>query len=208
MTLSLRKMNLTAHITSSVAWLGAVAAFLALSVAGLASGDPDVVRGAYLSMNLIGLYAIIPLSLAALLTGLVQSTGTEWGLVRHYWILLKLVLTIGSMLLLLLHQFTAVAGAAKAVLSGAVGSPPDAGPAGIQLAWDAALAALMLLLVTTLSVYKPWGLTSYGRRRLPLRPDVETPLGLKVFLAAVGVILLVGFVVSHHGSHGLGSHAH
>ena len=74
--------------------------------------------------------------------------------------------------------------------------------------WDAALAALVLLLITTLSVYKPWGLTSYGRRRLPQRPDVETPLGLKVFLAAVGVIVLVGFVVSHHGSHGLGSHGH
>ena len=68
--------------------------------------------------------------------------------------------------------------------------------------WDAALAALVLLLVTTLSVYKPWGLTSYGRRRLPQRPDVETAFGLKVFLAAVGVIVLVGFVVSHHGSHG------
>jgi len=151
---------------------------------------------------------IVPLSFATLLTGFVQSMGTEWGLVRHYWILLKLVLTIGSTLLLLLHQFTAVAGAAKAVLGSAAGSLPDAGPAGIQLVWDAALAALVLLLLTTLSVYKPWGLTSYGRSRLPQRPDVETPLGLKVFLAAVGVIVLVGFVVSHHGSHGLGSHGH
>ena len=70
--------------------------------------------GAYLSMNLIGLYVIVPLSFATLLTGFVQSMGTEWGLVRHYWILLKLVLTIGSTLLLLLRQFTAVAGAAKA----------------------------------------------------------------------------------------------
>ena len=208
MTPSIRKFNLTAHVASSVAWLGAVAAFLALSVAGLASRDSEIVRGAYLSMNLIGLYVIVPLSFGTLLTGFVQSMGTEWGLVRHYWILLKLVLTIGSTLLMLLHQFTAVAGAATAVLGSAAGSLPDAGPAGIQLMWDSALAALVLLLITTLSVYKPWGLTSYGRRRLPQRPDVETPLGLKVFLAAVGVIVLVGFVVSHHGSHGLGSHGH
>jgi hypothetical protein len=208
MTPSLRKFNLTAHVVSSVSWLGAVAAFLALSIAGLGSRDPDIVRGAYLSMNVIGLFVIVPLSFATLLTGFVQSMGTEWGLVRHYWILLKLVLTIGSTLLLLLHQFTAVAGAAKAVLGAAAGSLPDAGPAGIQLAWDAALAVLVLLLITILSVYKPWGLTSYGRRRLPQRPEVETPFGLKVFLAAVGVIVLVGFVVSHHGSHGLGSHGH
>ena len=208
MTPSIRKFNLTAHVVSSVAWLGAVAAFLALSIAGLVSRDPDIVRGAYLSMNLIGLFVIVPLSFTALVTGFVQSMGTEWGLVRHYWILLKLVLTIGSVLLLLLHQFTAVASAAKSVLGAAAGTLPDAGPAGMQLAWDAGLAVLVLLLITTLSIYKPWGLTSYGRRRLPPRLDVETPLGLKVFLAAVGVIVLVGFVVSHHGGHGLGSHGH
>jgi hypothetical protein len=177
MTASIRKFNLTAHVVSSVAWLGTVAAFLALSVAGLLSRDPDIVRGAYLSMKVIGLFVIVPLSFAALLTGIVQSMGTEWGLVRHYWILLKLALSIGSTLLLLLHQFTAVAGAAKAVLGGTAGSLPDAGPAGMQLAWDAGLAVLVLLLITVLSVYKPWGLTSYGRRRLPPRPDVETPLG-------------------------------
>jgi hypothetical protein len=208
MTPSVRKFNLTAHVVSSLAWMGAVAAFLALSIAGLVSRDPDIVRGAYLSMNLIGLFVIVPLSFTALVTGFVQSMGTEWGLVRHYWILLKLALTIGSTLLLLLHQFTAVASAARSVLGAAAGTLPDAGPAGMQLAWDAGLAVLVLLLITTLSVYKPWGLTSYGRRRLPQRPDVETPFGLKVFLAAVGVIVLVGFVVSHHGSHGLGSHGH
>jgi len=202
MTPSIRKFNLTAHVVSSVAWLGAVAAFLALSIAGLVSRDPDIVRGAYVSMNLIGLFVIVPLSLAALLTGFVQSMGTEWGLIRHYWISLKLALTIGSVLLLLLHQFTAVASAAKSVLGAAAGTLPDAGHAGMQLAWDAGLAVLVLILLTTLSVYKPWGLTGYGRRRLPPRPDVETPLGLKVFLAAVGVIVLVGFVVSHHGGHG------
>ena len=202
MTPSLRKANLTAHVASSVAWLGAVAGFLALSIAGLVSRNPDVVRGVYVSMNLIGLIVIVPLSFVALLTGLVQSTGTEWGLFRHYWILLKLVLTIGSTLLLQLHQFTAVAGAAKSVLGTAAGTLADAGHAGMQLAWDAGLALLVLILITTLSVYKPWGLTSYGRRRLPPRPDVETPLGLKVFLVGVGVIVLVGFVVSHHGGHG------
>ncbi len=202
MTPSVRKLNLTAHVVSSVAWLGAVVAFLALSIAGLVSRDPDIVRGAYLSMNVIGLSVIVPLSFAALVTGFVQSMGTEWGLVRHNWILLKLVLTIGSTLLLLLHQFTAVAGAAKSVLGAAAGNLPDAGHAGMQLAWDAGLAILVLILITTLSIYKPWGLTSYGRRRLPPRPDVETPLGLKIFLAAVGVIVLVGFVVSHHGGHG------
>jgi hypothetical protein len=34
----------------------------------------------------------------------------------------------------------------------------------IQLVADAGAAMMALLVATTLSVYKPWGMTSYGRR--------------------------------------------
>lgn len=46
MTARVRKLALTAHITFSVGWLGAVAGFLALSIAGLVSQDDEMVRGA------------------------------------------------------------------------------------------------------------------------------------------------------------------
>lgn len=52
MTPRLRKFALTAHITSSIGWLGAIAAFLALAVAGLTSQDEQAVRAAYLAMEL------------------------------------------------------------------------------------------------------------------------------------------------------------
>ena len=42
---------ITAHITSSVGWLGAVAAFLALAVAGLTSQDVQLVRAALPSVE-------------------------------------------------------------------------------------------------------------------------------------------------------------
>lgn len=202
MTPRFRKLALTTHVTVSVGWLGAVAGFLVLSIAGLTSRDADVVRGAYLSMNLIGLFIIVPLSLAALATGLVQSLGTEWGLVRFYWVLVKLALTIGSTLLLLLHQFTAVAGAAKLASGAAAGTLPNVGGVGTQLVGDAGLAILVLLMVTTISVYKPWGLTPYGLRKVPQRPDSETPLGLKIFLAVIGGIAAIGFVLMHVAGRG------
>lgn len=197
MTPRLRKLALTAHLTVSVGWLGAVAGFLVLSIAGLTSQDDGVVRGAYISMNLIGLFIIVPLSIAALATGIVQSLATEWGLIRFYWVLVKLILTIGSTLLLLLHQFTAVAGAAKLVSDVTAGTVPSLGGMGTQLVGDAGLAILVLLMLTTISLYKPWGLTRYGRRKLPQRPVSETPLGLKIFLAAIGVMAAVGFVLMH-----------
>lgn len=45
-----------------------------------------------------------PFSLAALLTGVVQSVGTAWGLLRHYWVIAKLLITVLATLLLLVHM--------------------------------------------------------------------------------------------------------
>jgi len=96
----LGKVMLITHIVVSVGWLDAVAGFLVLSIASLTSHNVSIVRGGYLSMNLIGFYLLVPLSFAALLTGLGQSLGTSWDLFRQYWKIVKLVLTIGCVGLL------------------------------------------------------------------------------------------------------------
>ena len=54
MTPRLCKLVLTARVTSSVGYLGAVAGFLALAVAGLTSQDAQMVRAAYLATELSG----------------------------------------------------------------------------------------------------------------------------------------------------------
>ncbi len=75
------------------------------------------------------------------------------------------------------------------------------------------LAILLLLVVTTLGVYKPWGLTRYGRRKrqeqrkVEQQPNNETPLGVKIFYAVIGVLVLV-VVALHLTGHGFGSHGH
>jgi hypothetical protein len=163
MTPWVRKFALTAHVTFSVGWLGAVAGFLALAVAGLNSQDEQRVRAAYLAMELIGWFVIVPLSLASLLTGLVQSLGTRWGLFRHYWVLVKFVMTLLATLLLLVHMrpISYVAGvAAETTLSSA-----DLRGVRLQFVADAGAALLVLLVATTLSVFKPQGLTRYGWRK-------------------------------------------
>lgn len=161
----LRRIALTTHIACSVGWLGAVAGFLVLNIAGLTSHNAEVVRGAYLSMNLIGFYIIVPLSVAALTTGLIQSLGTEWGLFRHYWVLTKLTLTIGATGLLMVHQFGAVEKAARRVLAVAPGTLPEMHGLGTELVSKAGLAVVALIAITALSIFKPWGLTRYGLRK-------------------------------------------
>src|SRR5436190_12529293 len=89
-----RKLALTAHVTCSVGWLGAVVVFLALAVIGLASPQPQTVRGVYLVMEPAAWSVLVPLAFASLLSGLVQSLGTSWGLARHYWVLAKLLINV------------------------------------------------------------------------------------------------------------------
>jgi hypothetical protein len=164
MTPRLRKFALTSHVVSSVAWLGAVGAFLAMAVAGLNSQDSEMVKAAYLCMNLTGWLVIVPLSFASPLTGLLQSLGTTWGLFRHYWVLIKFLITIPATLLLLLHM-QPVGHVARAVAQTTLVHGELAG-LRLQLLADAVAAVVVLLIATTLSIYKPWGLTGYGRRVL------------------------------------------
>src|SRR5918992_4622028 len=103
LTPRLRRFVFTAHIVSSVGWIGAVVAYLALVVAALTSEDAERVRAAFLAMELL-YFVLVPLALAALLTGVVQALGTTWGLFRHYWVIFKLVLTIVATLVLVLHR--------------------------------------------------------------------------------------------------------
>jgi hypothetical protein len=108
---------------------------------------------------------MVPLSLASLLTGLIQSLGTPWGLFRHYWVLVKLFITVIATALLLLHTrvIDYVAGAAAGMsLAGG-----DLRGARIQLAVDAALGLVALLAATTLAIYKPPGMTPFARPRRP-----------------------------------------
>ena len=202
------KVALAAHVTSSVGWIGAVVAFLALAIAGLTNKNDQTVRAVYLAMELIGWAVIVPFSMASLLTGLVQSLGTSWGLFRHYWIVAKLFITVFASALLLLHM--QVASRMAKVVSGVSFDASDFHNMRLQLMGDAIAALVVLLIATVLSVLKPQGLTPFGRAQ-DFRSDV-TKQGIPRWLRVSGFILLVVFVVfvitKHLAGRGLGGHAH
>lgn len=171
MTPHLRKFALIAHITVSVGWLGAVVAYLALAIVGLTSLDAQMVRAAYLSMRVIGWFVIVPFSIATLLAGLVESLGTPWGLFRHWWVVVKFLLTTGATLVLLRHMqaVTHMSGVAADMRL----SAPDLRALRMQLVVHAGGGLLVLLAATVLSVYKPWGMTPYGLRTQHERRNVS-----------------------------------
>jgi len=170
LTPPVRKLLLTTHITFSVGWLGTVLCFLALAIAGLTSEDAQLVRSCYVAMELLGWWVIVPTCAGALVTGVVQALGTEWGLFQHYWVVIKLLISVVATVILLVHMqpITQVARAAVArPLARA-----DLRGTRTQLVADAGAAVVARLVTTTLSVYKPRGRTRYGQRvRQPRMAD-------------------------------------
>ena len=172
----LRKFALTAHLTCSVGWIGAVVAYLALGVAAVTSRDAPTVHAAWIAMELTGWWAIVPLALASLLTGLVMSLGTPWGLFRHYWVVISLGLTIVCTVVLLLHMPTVSATAAMLRETDVVRGADGAGHGGMGGdLFHPGAGLLVLLAITALNVYKPRGLTPYGWRKQHEQRTVSQP---------------------------------
>jgi hypothetical protein len=208
-----RKFALTAHITSSVGWLGSVCGFFALAVFGLTSQDPQLVHATYLSMELVGWFVIVPFSLSSLPSGLVMSLGTEWGLFKHYWVIAKLLITVLATALLLVHM-QPVGHLARVVAEATLARGELAG-LRIQLVADAGAALLALIVATALSVYKPRGVTPYGRRKQRAQAVTvpgprhglldSTPRWVKL-TGAAALILAILFALAHVVGRGLGGH--
>jgi DMSO/TMAO reductase YedYZ heme-binding membrane subunit len=162
MTPRLRKSALAAHITFSVGWIGAATGYIALDIAAATSQDAQTLRAAYLAMGLIARYVIVPLALASLLTGLVMSLGTKWGLFRHYWVLISLLLTIIATVVLLVETQTISYFAD--VAADPTTSGDDLRALGSTLVHSVG-GTVVLLAILALNVYKPRGMTRYGWRK-------------------------------------------
>ena len=154
----MRKSLLTAHVLSSVGWIGAVIAYLSLVAAALISDDAQTIRAAVLAME-VTYYVLVPLAFASLLTGVVQSLGTTWGLFRHYWVIFKLLLTVLATVVLLLNMQTV--NSLADVATQTEGALPRAGGQLLH----AGVGLLVLLATMSLAMYKPRGLTRYGQRK-------------------------------------------
>lgn len=152
-----RKLALAAHLTASTGWLGAVVGYIALGLAAARSEDPPTVRGAWIAMEITGWYVIVPLALASLASGLLMALGTQWGLFRHYWVLISLALTTLATVVLVLHMpsvsfKTDMARKADAAALDGLGGD----------LFHSSLGLVVLLAIQVLNVYKPPGMTRYG----------------------------------------------
>lgn len=158
-----RTALLTMHVAVSVGWMGLDGALVALEVTGLGTSDPGGRAGIAAAMAAIVVWVLIPVAFCSLVSGLVLALSTSWGLVRHWWVLIKCgigaALTATGLLLMLprLHQ----------IIAG------DAEPVGMQMLLGRSIALALLLAATGVSVIKPWGKTPHGRSVRPVRKVVQ-----------------------------------
>lgn len=154
-----RKLLLSVHIIVSVGLLGADAALLVLCIAGARDSDP---RTVYPAAHLIGTTLLVPLALLALATGVIQGLLTPWGIVRYWWVTIKLALTIGGIVLGTLVLVPTLGAAADAAVSAPSTQvlPVDR----LGLVKDASAASIVLIVTILLAVYKPFGRLRYRPR--------------------------------------------
>lgn len=157
-----RTFALIIHVVSSVGWIGAVAAYIALDVTAATSLEADTLRAAYLMMALITWYVIVPSAFASLLTGIIMSLGTRWGLFRHYWVLISLLLTILATVVLLLE--TRIIRAYAEMAADPATSSDQLRALGNTLVHSVG-GTVVLLVILVLNMVKPRGMTPYGQRK-------------------------------------------
>lgn len=160
--LAARRPLLLIHLLGGVGWFGAVVAYLVLAVVGLVEADLALARASYRAMALIAWFVVTPLSLVGLASGIVQALGTPWGLGRHWWVPLKLVMTVLSIAILLLHLGPTVILAQAASLGDLT---PAVGRMRVQLVVAPSAALLVLATIAALGVIKPKGLTPWTQIR-------------------------------------------
>jgi hypothetical protein len=145
-----RKAALTAHVIASVGWLGADVVLLALGVAGLATADVPTRDAVYRTAWLLGPYVLLPFGLLALLSGVLLGLGTKWGLLRHRWVVAKLVGTLGAVVAVTFALLPTLHSAYAGV---AAGRGP--GDAAYSLVAAPSVALALYTAMTVLSYWKP-----------------------------------------------------
>ncbi|GAA2613959.1 membrane protein [Streptomyces roseoviolaceus] len=163
-----RRAVLVVHVIASASWLGLTLGLLALGITAATTGAAVTVEASVRAMRLFADWLLLPVAFLTLLSGLVLSLGTPWGLARHRWVCTKFWLTLATTTA---TAFALRPGVNSAVAAVAAGGPlPDAG----DVLFGPVVSLSAYVFMTVISVLKPWGLTRRGRRlRAPARRTLQ-----------------------------------
>jgi uncharacterized membrane protein len=150
-----RKVFLAAHIISAGMWIGMDVTLGILACTGMLSDDPATVATCFQALVLFAVWPMFTASLATLATGVVLGLGSKYGLVRYWWVAVKLAVNVLMSVLIVFSLRSGLVDAAEfgrqVATTGAVAGSPG------RLLFPVFVAPSLLLFAGVLSVFKPWG---------------------------------------------------
>ncbi len=153
------KLLLVLHIVVSVGWLGVNVGNLTLAITGVTTDDPGTQHAALSAMYLVGGTLLIPVSLLALVTGVLLGVYTKWGLVKYRWVLVKLTLTVIAVVLTPLSLLPGLRDLSALMADTPADRLADIGGLAPDILVAGCVSTTMYVTNAILSVLKPWGRT-------------------------------------------------
>lgn len=152
-----RKAVLLVHVLSAAAWLGIDLALGILVVVALSTSDVGTAGIAVQAIDMFAIWPMLGASIVCMISGGILGLGSKYGLIRYWWVAVKLFLNVGMSLLI---AFSLRSDVAKAAVIGErmlAGDPTAVVPP--DLMYPVVVAPTLLLIAYILSVFKPWGRT-------------------------------------------------
>jgi hypothetical protein len=157
--ISQRSWLLSLHIATGGLWFGTALCSVALALSILLLKPGEAIHGINLARNVLGQYIIIPAAVFSVITGVLLCGFTNWGFFKHYWVMVKQLVTLvlimlGSVWLgPMTKEMTALSEAGRSQVL----QNPDYLTLQTTATLVGALQTLALLTVIIVSTLKPWG---------------------------------------------------
>ncbi|HVL04351.1 MAG TPA: hypothetical protein VM388_00035 [Acidimicrobiales bacterium] len=150
-----RRGVLTVHILGAGAWIGIDVVLGVLVLTAVLTESTATEALCYRVLELFAVWPLLTAGLATLASGVVLGLGTNYGLIRYWWVAVKLILNV---ILVALVAFALRPGLAEAAAYGELLAAGGSGgtDAG-NLVFPPVVSGMALVTATSLSVFKPWG---------------------------------------------------
>ena len=152
-----RQWLLLGRVICSLGWMGAGAANLVLAITALGNNDGGLRSSCYQLINIVDFALVFPLAFSALASGVVISLATKWRLLRHWWVLVKLLLTVA----VIVFSTLGVGVWVEQSMATTTGSMPTSSPVALELVVGASANIAAFRFMTWASIAKRWPKTPW-----------------------------------------------
>lgn len=150
-----RKAVLMIHILSAGTWFGMDVVMAALVFTAVGTSSDETRALTYRALELFAVWPMATAGLICLASGILLGLGSKYGLVKYWWVAVKLVLNVllSTLVLVALRPGVREAAEQGRLLDDGVSvllAPGD-------LLYPPIVSTSLLLVAYVLSVFKPWG---------------------------------------------------